>query len=35
MTEQPNKPTTSSVLPVIDENYSEILLSVEKSYGFT
>ena len=33
MTEQPNKPTTSSVLPVIDENYSEILLSVKKSYG--
>lgn len=33
MTEQANKPTTATVLSVIDENYSDILLSAERCYG--
>ncbi len=33
MSEQQNKPNFQNVLPIIDENYSEILLSVESSFG--
>lgn len=33
MSEQPIKPDILNVLPIIDENYPEILLSVETSYG--
>lgn len=33
MSEQQGKPDVLNVLPVIDENYSAILLSVETSYG--
>lgn len=33
MSEQPQRPTAANVLPVIDENYPEILLSVQASYG--
>ncbi len=32
MSEQPQKPTVVNVLPVIDENYPEILLSVQNSF---
>lgn len=32
MTEQPKRPTVVNVLPVIDENYQRILLSVQESY---
>lgn len=32
MSEQQQKPTVANVLPVIDENYPEILLSVQNSY---
>ena len=32
MSEQQKKPTVANVLPVIDENYPEILLSVQNSY---
>ena len=32
MSEQHQKPTVANVLPVIDENYPEILLSVQNSY---
>ena len=32
MSEQPKKPTVVNVLPVIDENYQRILLSVQESY---
>lgn len=33
MSEQREMPTADSVLPIIDENYNEILLSVERGYG--
>lgn len=33
MSEQHQKPTVANVLPVIDENYPEILLSVQNSYA--
>lgn len=33
MWEQPQRPTAARVLSVIDENYPEILLSVQNSYG--
>lgn len=32
MSEQPQNPTVANVLPVIDENYSEILSSIKNSY---
>lgn len=32
MSEQPNIPDLSNVLPVIDENYDKILLSIEEGY---
>lgn len=34
MSEQPVKPTVRNVLPVIDENYPQILASVQASYQF-
>lgn len=33
MSQQPNKLDINNVLPIIEEHYSEILLSVQKSYG--
>ncbi len=33
MTEQPQKPSVSGILPVIDENYPLILASVQNGYG--
>lgn len=33
MSEQPQKPTVVNVLPIIDENYPEILLSIKNSYN--
>lgn len=33
MSEQPKKPTVVNVLPVIDDNYKEILSSVQDCYG--
>ena len=32
MTEQPQKPSVSGVLPIIDESYEQILLSVQNGY---
>ncbi len=34
MTEQPQSPKLSGILPLIEESYEEILLSIEKEYGF-
>ena len=34
MSEQPQKPSVEGVLPIIDENYDQILLSVQTGYGF-
>lgn len=34
MTEQPQIPDFSGVLPLIEESYEEILLSIQKDYGF-
>lgn len=34
MSEQPGKPTVKNVLPVIDENYPQILASIQDSYSF-
>lgn len=33
MTQKPEKPGISGILPVIDENYDQILLSVQKDHG--
>lgn len=33
MAEQPQKPPVKSILPVIDENYPQILASVQNGYG--
>lgn len=35
MSEQPQKPAVANVLPVIDDNYNEILLSVQNGYGLS
>lgn len=35
MTEQPQIPDFSGVLPLIEESYEEILLSIQKDYGMT
>ena len=35
MTEQPNIPDLSGVLPLIEESYDEILLSIQNDYGIT
>lgn len=35
MSEKTKKPTVENVLSVIDDNYNEILASVQKSYGLT
>ncbi len=34
MSEQPQVPDLSGVLPIIEESYEEILLSIRKDYGF-
>lgn len=33
MSEQPQKPSVTGVLPIIDENYKQILQSVQNGYG--
>ena len=33
MSEQSKKPSVSGILPIIDESYEQILLSVQKGYG--
>lgn len=33
MSEQPQKPSVAGILPVIDESYDKILLSVQNGYG--
>lgn len=33
MSEQPHKPSVAGILPVIDESYDQILLSVQNGYG--
>ena len=33
MSEQPQKPSVAGILPIIDENYAKILLSVQTGYG--
>ncbi len=33
MSEQPQKPSVAGVLPIIDENYDQILQSVQNGYG--
>ena len=33
MSEQPQKPSVSCILPIIDESYDQILQSVQKGYG--
>ena len=33
MSEQSQKPSVSGILPIIDESYEQILLSVQKGYG--
>lgn len=33
MSEQPQKPSVAGILPVIDESYDQILLSVQNGYG--
>lgn len=33
MTEQPQKPDLSGILPLIEESYEEILLSIQNDYG--
>lgn len=35
MTEQPNVPDLSGVLPLIEESYEEILLSIQNDYGIS
>ncbi len=35
MTEQPQIPDFSGVLPLIEESYEEILLSIQKDYGMS
>jgi len=35
MTEQPQMPDLSGVLPLIEESYGEILLSIQKNYGIS
>ncbi len=35
MTEQPQVPDFSGVLPLIEESYEEILLSIQNDYGFS
>ena len=33
MSEQPQKPSVAGILPIIDENYDQILQSVQSGYG--
>ncbi|MCH5324821.1 MAG: TetR/AcrR family transcriptional regulator [Eubacterium sp.] len=33
MSEQPQKPSVAGILPIIDESYDQILLSVQNGYG--
>ena len=33
MSQQPQKPTVAGILPIIDESYEQILLSVQNGYG--
>lgn len=35
MSEQPQKPSVAGILPVIDESYDQILLSVQNGYGLS
>ena len=35
MAEQPQKPPVKSILPIIDENYPQILASVQNGYGLS
>ncbi len=35
MTEQKNKPQVANILPIIDDNYEDILLSVQNSYNLS